>query len=615
MFLVTVKVYERTISPDSVPCGFEQLLSMAVEEDPASQTCLKTARTWLDECRTKHETCSTKSSGLRPLPTRVLDIENVSAATSSNPRLVFTKGEVGEWAALSYCWGGKSSFILNTDTMDDLYDGKYCLEEYPRTLQDAVTITRSLGLKYLWIDALCIKQDSPTDWAAEAARMKDVYGGATITIAAAGSRSSTAGILKPRTIAPPTCELIWDIKIKGHPTQEKVFLRSSRTFWDTNLKGEPLNTRGWTLQESLLSPRTLSYGTQQMTWECQGAKMGENGRPILSSELHKDKKFIQSLTNNNISPWQRSRFHATRFSLLTMPATLTVVPQSWELHHDSMYSRWYEIISDFTGRNLTVGSDTLPALSGIASAFQNLLKDQYSAGLWKDDLVRGLLWNRAHPNKNQLPSTAMTMTGRQYRAPSWSWASTSGGRVHNSMAAEKSWQFITVQETARILHVKTTPRLGDPYGQISDAYLAINAPFCMVSDISLVLEAKADLTLSKELRNHSLEKRLRTEMMIDTSMGEFRQQHCPYAGQQFAVIRVMKHSRSSHSTIGTQKEMYMPGASFLILETTGVAHNEYRRIGCFRVSVPMDPDPGDENVALVEEIQRNKWTWKKIRIV
>lgn len=528
---------------------------------------------------------------------------------------MFTNGAVGEWAALSYCWGGKSSFVLNSETMDDLYDGKFCLEEYPRTLQDAIIITKSLGLKHLWIDALCIKQDSPDDWAAEAARMKDVYGGATITIAAAGSRSSSDGILRTRVIAPPTCELSWNNEIEGYSMHHKAFLRSSRTFWDTNLKGEPLNTRGWTLQESLLSPRTLSYGTQQKTWECQSAKVSENARPILPGEFHRDKQFIQSLTSNSINFWQRSKFQAAKFSLRMMPASYTIVPQSWELHHDAMYSRWYEIITDFTGRNLTVGSDTLPALSGIASAFQTLLKDQYCAGLWKNDLIRGLLWNRARPNKNQLPSAGMIMAGHDYRAPSWSWASTSGGPVHNFMAGEKSWQFVTVEETAKISDVETSLKFGDPYGQILAGYLVINTPFCMVSNMNAYFEASEYDSLSDESPNPSLERRLRTEMMIDTSRDEFQQQHCPFAGQQFAVIRVMKHLRSSHTTVGERKETYMPGASFLILETTGEAHEEYRRIGCFRVSVPMDPDPEDENVALIEEMQKTMWTWKKIRIL
>ena len=76
------------------------------------------------------------------------------------PRLVATDGMGDTWAALSYCWGGKSSFVLNKDTSTGLFGGLIPLTEYPQTLQDAIIITRLLSIRYLWIDAICIMQDS-----------------------------------------------------------------------------------------------------------------------------------------------------------------------------------------------------------------------------------------------------------------------------------------------------------------------------------------------------------------------------------------------------------------------------------------------------------------------
>lgn len=224
-------------------------------------------------------------------------------------------------------------------------------------------------------------QDSAEDWTAEAGRMKDVYGGATITIAATNSASTDHGIFKNRAISPEACRLEW--RSLNSMESHDVSLRSGTEFSDTKMTYEPLNTRGWTLQESLLSPRTLSYGTQQMFWECLERKLGENGRPVLPGERHLDKFFVQTIMANNFDAWEKAQQVFTRLSLKTLPVDWKAVPESWVLKHDAMYSRWFAIVKDYTGRNLTVQSDILPAISGLARAFQNLLRDKYCAGLWR----------------------------------------------------------------------------------------------------------------------------------------------------------------------------------------------------------------------------------------
>ena len=215
-----------------------------------------------------------------------------------------TDGQPGSWAALSYCWGGQSNFVLNKETSDSFLGGKIPLDRFPKTLRDAITVTRALGIQFLWIDALSIMQDSAEDWAAEAARMKTVYGGATITIAATSSTSTDCGIFRPRTISPPECRLEW--RSSDSKESQYFFLRLGTVFWDTTMKKEPLNTRGWTLQESLLAPRTLSYGTQQMFWECLERKVGETGRPVYPGERHRDKSFVQKIMTSNLSAWEKT---------------------------------------------------------------------------------------------------------------------------------------------------------------------------------------------------------------------------------------------------------------------------------------------------------------------
>ena len=183
------------------------------------------------------------------LPTRVMDVG--SNCSTQNPRLVTTNGKQGSWVALSYCWGD-STFVLRNNNIDEMCKGEIILEDFPSTLRDAIFITRSLGMQYLWIDALCIMQDSTEDWSVEAARMGNVYGGATLTIAAVNSPSTYSGILLERPIPEEICRLKW-----GSPNSDEtlsVFLRSGSHYRDASMKGNPLNGRCWTPQESLLSP-------------------------------------------------------------------------------------------------------------------------------------------------------------------------------------------------------------------------------------------------------------------------------------------------------------------------------------------------------------------------
>jgi len=128
------------------------------------------------------------------MPTRVIDVGD----ENTPPKLITTQGRIDTWIALSYCWGGDSKFIHNDGTVSSLEAG-IPLKDYPPTLRDAIIITRALSINYIWIDALCIKQDSPQDWAAEAAKMREVYSGAILTISAANSPSTHSGIFSKRT--------------------------------------------------------------------------------------------------------------------------------------------------------------------------------------------------------------------------------------------------------------------------------------------------------------------------------------------------------------------------------------------------------------------------------
>lgn len=154
-----------------------------------SPTNLNLAREWLTECQKHHTRCS---KGQICTPTRLIDVR--VEGIYELPRLVNLDGVPAQYAALSHCWGGNIKFKTLHSNIENMQKGMVWAD-MPLNFQDFIHITRGLGLNYLWIDSLCIIQDSISDWEYEAARMGDVYSNATITIAAAVAKNSAAGIL------------------------------------------------------------------------------------------------------------------------------------------------------------------------------------------------------------------------------------------------------------------------------------------------------------------------------------------------------------------------------------------------------------------------------------
>ncbi|MCJ1444599.1 MAG: hypothetical protein MMC23_005101 [Stictis urceolatum] len=131
-----------------------------------------------------------------PLPTRVLDIGD--GVQSDEIRLLETSRRSGTYAALSHCWG-RSKHVITTQATLAEWRKVIIFEQLPKTFQDAVVITRRLGLRYLWIDSLCIIQDDRTQWEYESALMGEVYRNAYFTIVAAYSVNGDGECLQNRS--------------------------------------------------------------------------------------------------------------------------------------------------------------------------------------------------------------------------------------------------------------------------------------------------------------------------------------------------------------------------------------------------------------------------------
>ncbi|KAF2265548.1 HET-domain-containing protein [Lojkania enalia] len=352
--------------------------------DCGSDEAFTLVKGWIDDCKTKHQNCNNLvgPQAESKLPTRVLDVGYLGAAT--NVKLLVTNGIQAPYTALSHCWGREHLSNTTKATLRERLQN-ISMATLPQAFQDAVTITRKLGIRYLWIDSLCIVQDDPNDWDIEAARMADVYGGAFLTIANSWADGSTKPILRSYPKNGP--ELLDPFITR----MNRVRVRRA-----INHEGppDPLSTRSWTLQERLLSRRILHYGVEEMRFECRAG---------LRCECSDYQIPIRPRNKPSIGPF------ALSFETLDWDDRLRV---------------WFDIVEEYSNRNLTVKSDKLPAIHGVVQRFSSLGFgfDPFFGGMWEGGLLPSLLWTTAYQvGSDEFP------TGQKhrpaYRAPTWSWAS------------------------------------------------------------------------------------------------------------------------------------------------------------------------------------------------
>ncbi|KAK1715946.1 heterokaryon incompatibility protein [Colletotrichum lupini] len=258
-----------------------------VESHSSSPASLTLASSWLQDCLANHPSCRQPALA-STLPTRVIDVGINDHAV---PCLVESRGASGAYAALSYCWGDPASHPAFKTTLLNFaahQDAMPCAD-MPPTLRDAVAITRNLGLRYLWIDALCIIQGDAQDWAREAGRMCEVYSNATVTISVDHADGSGVGVFAPQAFGAPPQRLdeLGDAvrpvyvrdELKRKHNDITVLLRTIEV---EGAHGEPINKRAWTLQEAILSNRTLHYTTNELVWECNTSRSCacRRGQPV-----------------------------------------------------------------------------------------------------------------------------------------------------------------------------------------------------------------------------------------------------------------------------------------------------------------------------------------------
>ncbi|GAW21861.1 hypothetical protein ANO14919_113870 [Xylariales sp. No.14919] len=338
---------------------------------------------WIGLCDETHE-CTRIQGDVTTtigMPTRVID---VGLGDNTCLRLIEPPNTLRErYIALSHCWGRfdpKRKFVTQKGNINQLMND-ISFNQLPKTFQDAVRTTRALGIRYLWIDSLCIIQDDEDDWLKEAKKMEDVYSGSYVTIAASSAKSSLDGFLVGRRRRPYA---------RIDTSDGPLFLAKAIDNFAGDVEEGTLNTRGWVLQERALSHRIIHFTSNQIYWEC-----GDGVHCETLAQLRNPQS--QFLGDPNFPRRVLRYFKDERISLIQHLYTL------------------------YSALNLTKASDRSVAISGLLKRLSRTFSMRVDYGIFWKYFERLILW-RARATK----SLSRIDYANNQSVPSWSWMAYSG---------------------------------------------------------------------------------------------------------------------------------------------------------------------------------------------
>ncbi|KAH7304162.1 hypothetical protein B0I35DRAFT_445612 [Stachybotrys elegans] len=369
---------------------------------PGSQKHCKLIQEWIRDCDDNHKCVDIEAEPF--LPTRLLDVGSYHSRKS---RLICeTQGldRKSKYLAMSHRWGvsieprervlRKSQIFCTRESNIHLLRAGVSDFDLPPKFQNGIHLARKLGIRYLWIDSLCIIQpdrsdpldkDQGQDWAKEADRMEKVFRYAYATIAASCANSSAEPFLVPRRGAPSTI-------LK---TGKSIYYASEvmNRFYEDVEQGE-LNKRGWVFQERALSCRTIYFTKRQTYWEC--------GEGIRCETLTRTKNTRASLLGDANFPHEFPNY---------------VKGKQIKLYQD-LYER-------YSGLDLSYITDRPVAIRGLETRLLSALNSKGGYGVLDIFIRRGLLWQR---KGESLPRIDFTKSEKkaQRPVPSWSWTAHAG---------------------------------------------------------------------------------------------------------------------------------------------------------------------------------------------
>lgn len=324
-----------------------------------------------------------------------------------------------------------------------------------------------------------------------------------------------------------------------------------------------------------------------MWFECSYGRIDEGGRHTKSSEEYTNKAHLQKLYNEK-------RLYKSAFLLarkLGIPPVVHVHPSNFEWffkHADvgtlskkwyrinhwyfqesfeapsglrlTIFDLWKRIVEQYTTRQLHELKDVLPAVAGIAEAFQQTHGDRYIAGMWQSDIIRSLAWSAGEAREEDDSSINLPKE-RPYLAPSWSWASikSSGVRFRTRLAAYEE-----VDSRAKFIEVQLATAGPSQFGRLSYGHIVIRAPF-----IDIPNAMQPDVGGPLQLIRRYIHIQLTT---ISNFTHEYHQQHHGYPGQTFGILHLFNYRDRFN-----MKHQAEPLISALLLESC--KDGSYRRVG------------------------------------
>ncbi|KAL5375893.1 hypothetical protein DPSP01_010888 [Paraphaeosphaeria sporulosa] len=334
---------------------------------------------WLATCDhdSEHAACRAKPIVWQQLPgvsLKMIDVERKCIVEAPEPC---------SFVALTYVWGNTNQPKLTAQTAPVLMQEgglDTIWPDIPTTIRDAILLCRNLGERYLWVDALCIKQDSIREMKIQILRMRQIYAAAKCTIAAVSAESADVGLLGTTVIDPPssgisTCETVEDL--------------------EDLLESAPWSSRAWCYQEKVLSHRILMFTSGGVYMHCQRTILTATGTPLNRRD-----------GTPSTSSTPQARFDSV--------GGMLSVPLGEDLES------YVSAVEFYSKRHLTNLSDKQNAFQGIFKRYQGVVDDSPSAfsfGLPISAFDQTFCWR----------SRKYRLQSRNPAFPSWSWLGWQGG--------------------------------------------------------------------------------------------------------------------------------------------------------------------------------------------
>jgi hypothetical protein len=332
------------------------------------------------------------------------------------------------YVALSYVWGPpehQKTKLLKLNTLKLAADGSLLKYQVPKTIEDAILVTRLLGFKYLWVDALCIIQDDAGDQKVQISNMHGIYKTAFLTVVAASGKHANAGLpgLRPNTREYEQREVVVIDPMDQNPglslmttvKKNPQSWASSYSVGQGDLEMSGWNRRAWTMQEKALSRRTITFSEEQVSWDCPCASFWEEAffeirnlrcRPIISTSYH-------------------------HLSL----STLAEKRPPWELYRN--------LVSTYSQRDLSYPGDYSDAFTAVIQMMDDTKGERFLWGLPCSRFGLALSWDTIYGvhRRNTLSTLAITSLDRRIKFPSWSWLGWVG-HAHCSVGDDRLERYV-----------------------------------------------------------------------------------------------------------------------------------------------------------------------------